>query len=57
MARDVLRPWCMCASGELHLQGRDGRVEGSAALLARFELELKPVRSAAAEAIVSGTPP
>jgi hypothetical protein len=43
--------------GRLEAPGRDGRVEGSAALLARFEPELERVRSAAAETIASGTPP
>jgi len=41
----------------LEAMERDGRVEGSAALLARLEPELERVRSAAAEVIASGTPP
>jgi hypothetical protein len=43
--------------GRLEALRRDGRVEGSAALLVRLEPELERVRSAGAEAIASGTPP
>ena len=43
--------------GRLEALVRDGRVESSAALLARFEPELERVRAAAAETIASGTPP
>lgn len=62
MARDVPLHSCMCASGDLHLHAgpvprRDGRVEGSASLPVRLDLELARVRSAAAEAIASGTLP
>ena len=41
----------------LEAMGRDGEFEGSATLLARLELELERVRSAAAEVMASGTPP
>jgi len=41
--------------GQLEALGREGRLEGAAPLLARFEPELERVRSAA-EAIASGTP-
>ena len=42
--------------GRLEALGREGRLEGAAALLARLEPELERVRGAAAEAIASGTP-
>jgi hypothetical protein len=43
--------------GRLEALGRDGGVEGSAALPVWFEPELERVRSAAAEAIAFGTSP
>ncbi len=42
--------------GRLERLGREGRVEGSAPLLALLEAELERVRSAAAESIASVTP-
>ena len=42
--------------GPLEALGREGRVEGAAALLARLEPELERVRGAAVEAMASGTP-
>ena len=42
--------------GPLEALGREGRLEGAAALLARLEPELERVRGAAVEAIASGTP-
>jgi HPt (histidine-containing phosphotransfer) domain-containing protein len=41
--------------GRLEALGREGQLEGAAALLAELEPELERVRSAAAEAIASGT--
>jgi len=40
----------------LEALGREGRLEGAAALLARLEPELERVRGAAVGAIASGTP-
>jgi HPt (histidine-containing phosphotransfer) domain-containing protein len=42
--------------GPLEALGREGRLEGAAALLALLEPELERVRGAAVEAIASGTP-
>jgi CheY-like chemotaxis protein len=42
--------------GRLEALGREGRLEGAAALLARLEPEVERVRGAAAEAIAAGTP-
>jgi len=42
--------------GRLEALGREGRLEGAAALLARLEPELERVRGAAAEAIAAGMP-
>jgi HPt (histidine-containing phosphotransfer) domain-containing protein len=42
--------------GRLEALGREGRLDGAAALLARFEPELARVQGAAAAAIASGTP-
>jgi two-component system, sensor histidine kinase and response regulator len=42
--------------GRLEALGREGRLEGAAALLAQLEPELERVRSAAAEAIAAGMP-
>jgi HPt (histidine-containing phosphotransfer) domain-containing protein len=42
--------------GQLEALGREDRLEGAAAVLARLEPELARVRSAAAEAIAAGTP-
>jgi two-component system sensor histidine kinase/response regulator len=42
--------------GPLEALGREGRLEGAAALLARLEPELERVRGAAVEAIAAGTP-
>src|SRR6185503_12115095 len=42
--------------GQLEALGRDGRIEGAAALLARLESELSRVCADAAKAIAAGTP-
>jgi signal transduction histidine kinase/DNA-binding response OmpR family regulator/HPt (histidine-containing phosphotransfer) domain-containing protein len=42
--------------GRLEALGREGQLEGAAALLARLEPELERVRDAATEAIAAGTP-
>jgi len=42
--------------GQLEALGREDRLEGAAAVLARLEPELARVQSAAAEAIAAGTP-
>ena len=43
-------------AGPLEALGREGRLEGAAALLARFEPEPERVRGAAVETIAAGTP-
>jgi hypothetical protein len=40
----------------LEALGREGRLDGAAALLSRLEPELERVRDVAAEAIAAGTP-
>jgi hypothetical protein len=56
MARSAPHGLLRCARHPPAALGREGRLAGYAALLARLEPELDRVRGAAAEAIASGTP-